>query len=172
MQPPLIVIDEEFLLDRWRRSDGHALRRFDLDAETARFFGWTVADARALPDSHYDGPARERTNLEEWERGERLNLAIRRRRDGEAVGWVELRSAGSDCEVSYMVAAEMRGQQLAPRALDAYLAWATGALALRRVTLVCHTENRASQRVAEKCGFTLCGQHGEEFRYERQLSPT
>jgi hypothetical protein len=28
-----------FVLDRWRQADGPALRRFDLDPDTARFFG-------------------------------------------------------------------------------------------------------------------------------------
>ena len=169
MRPPLISIDESFVLDRWREKDSDALRRFDLDAESARFFGWTVRDALTLPASHYDGPSRERANLEEWQQGERLNLAIRRRGDAEAVGWVELRPSGETAEVSYMVCAEMRGQQLAPRALDAYLAWATETLGVRTAVLICHPENRASRRVAEKCHFGLCGPIGESLRYERRL---
>jgi hypothetical protein len=42
------------VLDRWRPSDGAALRRFDLDPDTARFFGYTVKQAQAMPDSHSD----------------------------------------------------------------------------------------------------------------------
>jgi Acetyltransferase (GNAT) domain len=53
-----------------------------------------------------------------------LNLAIRRTTDNEAVGWVEFRRAGEEAEVSYNVAAELRGQGIAPRALSAFLAWA------------------------------------------------
>jgi hypothetical protein len=41
--------------DRWRPSDGPALRRLDLDPGTGRFFGYSVEQAAALPDSHYDG---------------------------------------------------------------------------------------------------------------------
>jgi hypothetical protein len=54
-EPPLIVVDPAFVLDRWRPGDGPALRRLDLDPDTARFFGYTVEQARAMPDSHYDG---------------------------------------------------------------------------------------------------------------------
>jgi hypothetical protein len=53
-----------------------------------------------MPDSHYDGDTRARGNLRAWHEGRQLNLAIRRSLDGEAVGWVELRRAGEQAEVS------------------------------------------------------------------------
>jgi hypothetical protein len=62
-EPPLIVIDDSFVLDRWRPADGPALRRFDLDPDTARFFGYSVEQAAVMPDSHYDGDTRARGNL-------------------------------------------------------------------------------------------------------------
>ena len=122
-EPPLIVVDDSFVLDRWRPADGPALRRFDLDPYTARFFGYSVEQAAALPDSHYDGDTRARGNLQAWREGRQLNLAIRRRSDGDAVGWVELQRAGEQDEVSYNVTAELRGQGIAPRALSALLVW-------------------------------------------------
>ena len=169
MQPPLITMGDGFVLDRWRVRDSDALRRFDLDPEAARFFGWTVEAARDLPDEHYDGPSRERACLEEWKAGNRLNLAIRCQGNGQAVGFVELRPDGATAEVSYMVCAEMRGQELAPRALNAFLDWATEALCLRTAVLTCHVENRASQRVADKCRFTRLAHDGANLQYERQL---
>ncbi|HEX4090944.1 MAG TPA: hypothetical protein VHZ33_19725, partial [Trebonia sp.] len=108
-EPPLIVVDDDFVLDRWRSADGPALRRFDLDPDTARFFGYSVEQAAAMPASHYDGDTRARGNLRAWREGRQLNLAIRRRPGGEAVGWVELRRAGEEAEVSYNVTAELRG---------------------------------------------------------------
>jgi RimJ/RimL family protein N-acetyltransferase len=171
-EPPLIVVDPSFVLDRWRPTDGAALRRFDLDPDTARFFGYTVEQARAMPDSHYDGDMRARGNLRAWREGRELNLAIRRRSDGEAVGWVELRPAGHQAEVSYNVDAELRGQGIAPRALQAFLSWAAEQIALRRAHLACHVDNVASRRVAEKCGFVLVSQDGDEYRFQRDLDPT
>ncbi|HET9080350.1 MAG TPA: GNAT family protein [Trebonia sp.] len=169
-EPPLIVVDESFVLDRWRPADGPALRRFDLDPDTARFFGYSLARAAAMPDSHYDGDTRALGNLRAWREGKQLNLAIRRSSDGQAVGWVELRRAGEQAEVSYNVTAELRGQGIAPRALSALLAWAASQIGLRRAYLVCHVDNGASRRVAEKCGFALVSQDGDECKFERGLT--
>jgi RimJ/RimL family protein N-acetyltransferase len=113
-EPPLIVVDASFILDRWRPADGPALRRFDLDPDTARFFGYSVEQAAAMPDSHYDGDTRVRGNLQAWRERRQLNLAIRRSPHGEAVGWVELQQAGEQADVSYNVTAELRGQGIAP----------------------------------------------------------
>jgi RimJ/RimL family protein N-acetyltransferase len=169
LEPPLIVVDPSFVLDRWRPADAAALRRFDLDPDTARFFGYTVEQARAMPDSHYDGDMRARGNLQDWREGKRLNLAIRRRTDGEAAGWVELRPADGEAEVSYNVDADLRGQGIASRALGAFLAWAAEHIGVRRARLACHVDNVASRRVAEKCGFVLVGREGDEYRFHRDL---
>ena len=170
-KPPLIVVDPAFVLDRWRPRDGAALRRFDLDPETARFFGYTVEQAQAMPDSHYDGDERARGSLRAWHEGRELNLAIRRRSDGEAAGWVELRPHGDHADVSYNVTAELRGQGIASRALQAFLIWAAQQIGLRHAHLACHIGNLASRRVAEKCGFVLLGQQGEEYQFQRDLEP-
>jgi RimJ/RimL family protein N-acetyltransferase len=170
-EPPLVAVSESFVLDRWRPSDGPALRRLDLDRDTARFFGYSVEQAAALPDSHYDGGTRAQGNLRAWRKGSELNLAIRRTTDSEAVGWVELRRSGEEAEVSYNVVPELRGQGIAPRALSAFLAWAVTQTGLRRACLTCHVDNAASQRVAGKCGFSFVGQHGDEYKFERELNP-
>ena len=154
-EPPLIAVGGSLVLDRWRPPDGPALRRLDLDPDTARFFGYTIGQAAAMPVSHYDGEKRAQGNLRAWREGRELNLAIRRTIHGEAVGWVELRRADEEGEVSYNVAAELRGQGIAPRALSALLAWAAIQISLRRAYLTCHVANTASQRVARKCGFPL-----------------
>jgi RimJ/RimL family protein N-acetyltransferase len=156
-EPPLIVVDGSFVLDRWRPADGSALRRFDLGPDTARFFGYSVEQAAAMPDSHYDGDMRARGSLQAWREGKELNLAIRRSSDGEAV--------------SYNVTAELRGQGIAPRALSALLLWAASQIGLRRARLACHVDNVASRRVAENCGFVLVSQDGGEYKFERALDP-
>ncbi len=158
-----------FALDRGRSNDGAALRRLHLDPDTARFFGYTVEQAQARPDSHYDGDMRARGNLRAWREGKQLNLAIRRRADGEAVGWVELQPVGNQAEVSYNVTADLRGQGIAPHALNAFLTWATEHIDLRRAYLASHVDNLASRRVAEKCGFVLAGLEGDEYRFQRDL---
>jgi RimJ/RimL family protein N-acetyltransferase len=170
-EPPLIAVDPAFVLDRWRPTDSAALRRMDLDPDTARFFGYAVEQAQAMPDSHYDADERARGSLRAWQEGRELNLAIRRRSDGEAAGWVELRLAGNEAEVSYNVTAELRRQGIASRALQAFLTWAAQQIGLRRAYLACHIDNLASRRVAEKCGFVPVGQQGGEYQFRRELGP-
>jgi RimJ/RimL family protein N-acetyltransferase len=114
---PVIALDEFFRLDLWLPKAAAAHRRFALDLDAARFFGWTVAQAASAPDSHYDEVIARFAR--EWHEGTRFSFAIRRCSDGEAVGSVELRPTGSEAEVSYMVAPELRGQGLASRALVA-----------------------------------------------------
>ncbi|HEY4346114.1 MAG TPA: GNAT family N-acetyltransferase [Gaiellaceae bacterium] len=169
-EPPTIDVDAFFVLDRCRPHDGAALRRFDLDPATARFFGWTVDQARALSEEHYEGVKCAQERLRAWHDRKKLLLMIRRRSDDAAVGWVELRpKADHAAEVSYMVDADLRGRGLAPRALEAFLSWALLEIELREVRLACHVENAASRRVAEKCNFALIGQEEDEYRFSRTL---
>ena len=170
-EPPLIVLDDTFVLDRPRPTDAAAHRRFALDPDAARFLGWTVDQARTAPDSHYEEVVRE--FIRGWETGRRLSFTIRRRSDDKAVGTVELRPrpASTEADVSYLVTRELRGQGLATRALAALLAWGTRELSLRRAILRCDVDNIASQRVAEKCGFVAVGRSGDEVRFRRELVP-
>jgi RimJ/RimL family protein N-acetyltransferase len=165
-----IVLNELFVLDRPRLEDAKAARRFALDPDAARYFGWTIEQARAQPDSHYEDGIRRFAR--EWYDGTRFELTIRRRAHGEPLGSVELRpraKSSSDADVSYMVAVELRGQGLAPMALEAMLSWANSELGIRRAHIGCHVENTASRRVAEKCGFGLVGRVGDELRFRRDI---
>jgi len=141
---PTIQLDHEFVLDGWTAADGGSHRVFAEDAAAARFFGWTVEEARARPDAHYVGVVQR--FKDEWAAGCRLSLAIRRTTTGEAVGAVELRLVDDAVEVSYVVAPAFRGQALAPRALSALLEWAARELCVGRALLNCHVENVASKR--------------------------
>jgi RimJ/RimL family protein N-acetyltransferase len=86
------------------------------------------------------------------------------------VGAVELRPSGSEANISYVVAPELRSQGLATRAVEAVLAWASRALALDHVNLVCRVENIASRRVAEKSSFVLVQLAGDELSYRREFA--
>jgi RimJ/RimL family protein N-acetyltransferase len=163
-----IPIDETFALDSWRLEDALAHRRFALDPDAAKFFGWTVEQARSATDAHYEDVVHR--FLREWDEGTRRSLAIRRLSDGEAVGSVELRPTGNEADVSYLVTRELRGQGLAPRALDALLAWGARELGLEHANLCCHVDNAASRRVAEKCGFVFVDRWENEIRFRRDLS--
>ena len=56
--------------------------------------------------------------------------------------------------VGYWLAKPARGQGHAARAVRLITEWGFRSLALQRIDLLAATENPASQRVAERCGFT------------------
>jgi len=165
-EPPTLELANGFVLDGWTDADAAAHRRFSVDPDAARFLGWTVGEAKAAPGEHYDEVVSRFQR--EWREGTRLSLAIRRT-GGEAVGAVELRPRGDEAKVSYLVDAAHRRRGLATLGVEAFLAWARAELGVRRAVLACHVDNRASQRVAEKCGFLLAGRQGDELRYSREL---
>jgi RimJ/RimL family protein N-acetyltransferase len=167
---PVIVLDDVFVLDPARSEDAPADRRFALDPDAARFFGWTVEQACAQADSHYEEGIRR--SAREWRDGTCFSLTIRRRSNGEPVGSVQLRprpESHGDVDVAYMVAPELRGRGIAPTAVEAMLAWGAQELGLRRAHIGCHVDNLASRRVAEKCGFELVTGDGDELRFRRDI---
>ncbi len=57
-------------------------------------------------------------------------------------------------EVGYWLAKDARGQGHVTRAVRLITAWGFRHLGLERIDLLAATGNPASQRVAERCGFT------------------
>jgi RimJ/RimL family protein N-acetyltransferase len=57
-------------------------------------------------------------------------------------------------EVGYWLAKEARGQGHVTCGVRLITAWGFRSLGLQRIDLMAATENPASQRVAERCGFT------------------
>ncbi|MFI5063117.1 MAG: GNAT family N-acetyltransferase [Streptosporangiales bacterium] len=167
----MIVVDPAFVLDRWRPGDGAALRRFDLDPDTARFFGHTVEQARPCPTATTTATcAREASG--HGMREESSTWRSDDARTGRPRVGSSFEPHGDHADVSYNVTAELRGQGIAPRALQAFLTWAAQQIGLRRAHLACHFDNLASRRVAEKCGFALLCQQADEYQFRRDLGPT
>jgi RimJ/RimL family protein N-acetyltransferase len=59
--------------------------------------------------------------------------------------------------VGYWLAPEARGRGVATHAIRLVAQWAFEALGVARLELTCAPGNHASQRVAERCGFTREG---------------
>jgi RimJ/RimL family protein N-acetyltransferase len=139
---------------------------------------WQVDDIDALVSAHRDPDLRHwlttvissdvdaRRWIEDqrhgWADGTRLSFAVLEG-GGEgfaaAVGHVTVK-VGSDgsAEVGYWTAAEVRGRGLASRALEAVVRWAfseESPVAVVRLGLLHAVDNRASCRVAGRCGFEL-----------------
>ena len=70
--------------------------------------------------------------------------------------------ASGAAEVGYGLLEEYRGQGYAPEALEAAVSWALKQEGVTRVEAETEPDNRASQRVLEKCGFRPSGVVGEE----------
>ena len=86
------------------------------------------------------------------------------RKDGSHVGDLSFKgfSADGSVEIGYGVSEENRGNGYATEAVDAVAAWALSQPGVYRVEAETASENRASQRVLEKCGFVPSGIIGEE----------
>jgi ribosomal-protein-alanine N-acetyltransferase len=138
------------LLRAWRDSDAAAITAACQDPEIARWTRipdrYTEADARAFLLFRYDSLLA----------GTTAPFAIVSPSDrllGSVslihLDWGQLRG-----EVGYWLAPEARGQGHATRAVRLICAWGFQALGIERVALHAATGNLASQRVAERAGFT------------------
>jgi RimJ/RimL family protein N-acetyltransferase len=75
---------------------------------------------------------------------------------GEFVGLglaPHLEAADGEVELGYIVAPAARGRGVASEILRLLTAWAFGETGAMRAYLVIDVENRASERVAERCGY-------------------
>jgi RimJ/RimL family protein N-acetyltransferase len=87
-----------------------------------------------------------------------LSLAVEDCSSGALIGAVGLRlPAPGVGEVGYWVAAPARGRGVATRAVRLVCAWAFEKLPLARIQLHTLPGNEASERVAERAGFTREG---------------
>lgn len=142
---------------------------------------WAAWDAEALAAAHRDAGMRRwlMTTLdgtdaagrwidqqaEAWKSGLRCSFAIVEQDGTVPVGHVAVKRKTADAvsaEIGYWTAAAVRGQGIAPRAVEAVARWAlgggAGGPALSRLELLHDVSNAASCRVAVKCGFPLGGE--------------
>ena len=145
------VRGEGVVLRPWRLEDVPAVTAACQDAEIARWLGfvpqpYTEEDARFyIEDCLASGQ-------------DRAPFAITDAGTGEVIGSIEMRiNRMRTGHIGYWLAAEARGRGLTTSALRALSRWAFDELGLGRVELVTDPENIASQRVAEKAGFTREG---------------
>jgi len=97
--------------------------------------------------------------------GRALTLAIGDELQG-AVGLTNVDWRDRRAEMGYWVAASWRGRGLASRAVALLSAWALSDAGFERLDLYANPANGASQRVAEKAGFTREG-FLRELRYRQ-----
>ena len=95
-----------------------------------------------------------------WASGTDAELVIADAASGEPLGLISLRVAERDpglAAVGYWLCAEARGRGTATVAVRLIARWAFDALGVQRLELTTAPDNVASQRVAERVGFTREG---------------
>jgi RimJ/RimL family protein N-acetyltransferase len=145
------VRGEGVVLRPWRLEDVPAVTAACQDPEVARWLAF-------VPQPYTEGDARFyiRDCLAAGEG--RTPFAITDAESGEVIGSIDMRINRMDTgHVGYWLAAEARGRGLTTAALVALSRWGFKELGLGRIELVTDPDNIASQRVAEKAGFTREG---------------
>ncbi|HEX6652834.1 MAG TPA: GNAT family N-acetyltransferase [Thermoleophilaceae bacterium] len=157
--PPLT--DGEIRLRPWERRDVPAVTAACQDPEIPR---WTV-----VPRNYTERHARDFIShtAGDLAAGRELNLAVVDADDRVlgAVGMSNFDWADMKGEIGYWVVPEARRREVGSRATRMLAEWALTMLGLERLELLAHPENEASQRLAERAGFT---REGVLRRYRRR----
>jgi RimJ/RimL family protein N-acetyltransferase len=151
LQPPDLDTDE-FRLRPWRPEDLDALVAALQDSDIPR---WT-----RIPDpyGYEDGRDFLKRSSAAWSDGTGASFAIVEPDGGRLLGSIGVRfHEETAASVGYWVAREARGRGIAAQALRLVAGWVLHASPVERLELVTDPENVASQRVAEKAGFTREG---------------
>jgi RimJ/RimL family protein N-acetyltransferase len=146
------LLDGETALRAWRDSDLQPLVVACQDPEISRWtrvpYPYGPSDARAYllqrHDTLHAGTAAPFAIVSSADRDQLLgSISLMR------FSWQDARA-----EVGYWLAKDARGQGHVTRAVRLITAWGFRSLGLERIDLMAATGNPASQRVAERCGFT------------------
>lgn len=91
--------------------------------------------------------------VEAWATGKRQPYVITDAASGEAMGMIDVRFLGTTADIGYVLAQPHWRLGLMSEAISAVTGAALAAPGFFRVQASCDTDNMASQRVLEKCGF-------------------
>ncbi|MBR5922947.1 MAG: GNAT family N-acetyltransferase, partial [Clostridia bacterium] len=102
--------------------------------------------------------------LDHPDRWEWYAIWIIERKDGSRVGDLCFKGLNDDgsVEIGYGIYNEYQGNGYATEAVDMLVSWALSQPAVTRVEAETEPDNKASQRVLQKCGFLPTGTIGEE----------
>jgi RimJ/RimL family protein N-acetyltransferase len=116
---------------------------------------WTTVPSPYEREDAYAWIERSRA---QWASGESAVFAVALPDADGYLGGIDVRSGPWPVgEIGYGIRREARGRGVATRALRLLARWALDELGLVRLQLVTDVENVASQRVAERAGFTREG---------------
>ena len=151
LQPPDPPLQDDLIeLRPWLDEDVPAIVAACNDPETSR---WTTVPS---PYSEEDARAWLERCETAWDEGA-APLAVIDRDSGQVAAAITLWLHGRVGELGYWTAPEFRGRGYIPRAVRLLCRWAFDELEVPRMQLGTFPGNTASERVAEKCGFTREG---------------
>ena len=148
--------DEALALRPWRRRDLAGLLAGFGDPVVQRF-SWPGVE----PYTEADGRAFIADRTRQIEAGTGADLAIVDPADEDRIlggaSIYDIEAEWRRASTGYWLAAHARGRGIATRAVRLLARWAFADLGIERLQLTCGPDNVASQRVAERAGFTREG---------------
>jgi RimJ/RimL family protein N-acetyltransferase len=150
-------------LRRWRRADVPEGMMAFADPLVQRF-SWTRSEPYTEADARAYFAA-----LQDAASGELGFALVSPAADRDVCGGASLYAielAEQRAAVGYWLAPHARGRGVATHATRLLARWAFEVLALERLELTCGPDNEASQRVAERCGFTREGMLRSHMRFK------
>jgi RimJ/RimL family protein N-acetyltransferase len=148
-----VLRDDIVALRPWRDADIPAKFRAFSDVETQRF-SWPETQ----PYTEQDAWATHRVHQHAWADGTGAEFACVDPRDDEQIiggaSVYDIEQAWARASVGYWVAPHARRKGVATHAVRLLARWAFDELGIKRLQLTCGPDNHASQRVAERAGFT------------------
>jgi RimJ/RimL family protein N-acetyltransferase len=147
----------DLLLRGWRPGDGEELNRATVSSyeHLREFMEWARPDTTVEDSEGY-----VRQSWARWLLGEEWSLGVWRAERLVAGSGFMLRGqplAQGTVEIGMWVRADEAGRGLGTRVLRAMVDWADADWPIHKLAWQCDSRNRASARVAEKCGFQLEG---------------
>lgn len=167
-EPPSPIHTERLLLRRYEVADA-AMYYDAIQANRAHLLEFLPPQQEAM-QSPAGAEAIIRWMAEVWQRREVFIYGIWEHPSGCYTGEVYLANADwhvPSIEVGYFLLQDKTGQGYATEAARALVEAAFNQLGALRVDLQCAADNRASQRVAERLGFTLEGRQRLRQRKKR-----
>jgi RimJ/RimL family protein N-acetyltransferase len=150
---PVLSVDAELRLRPWRAGDAAAVVAAYADPAIEQWHARRVQDeteAAALIAGWREG----------WAEESGAAWAVADAEDDDVLGRIALREMSlyeGRAEIAYWTVPAARGRRVAPRALDALVAWAFEEIGLHRLRLLHSVDNQASCRVALASGFEAEG---------------
>ncbi len=152
--PPPALREKDFVLRPLGEADVAALAGRQPDEEMRRWL--TIRASRVTAD--VIRAELVRPSEAGWRTGTMAHFSIYDASPEQILGTISLRLYRHEiAEVGYDLLPEGRGRGIATRAVRLVARWAFQDLGVRRLELRTHPDNLASQRVAERAGFTREG---------------